>query len=596
MRTEAIFLGALFALGTPYLIFGDKWAVLVAGSKGWENYRHQSDVTRAYSILTSHGIPERNIITMLYGDIFSTLKNKKKSSISYAYNQSVDFQNLTIDFRGSEVTAKNFVYVLLQSKILKFRNKKVLESGPSDDVFIYFSGLGSRGMILFPNGYLYAASINAVLKRMHYKNYYKRLVFYIEAGYSGSLFEGRSLDQLNVHILTAASASESSLGTLCDGLNNTPCLTNEFSSAWMNLSSEVIPPSRTLSEQYELIRRKVHGSQVKKYGGEKLDKDLVVDFLGNLSIMKTTMKPTVEQTVNPITTSTTSAQKTGTTGTVVNPITTSTTSAQKTGTTGTVVNPITTSTTSAQKTGTTGTVVNPITTSTTSAQKTGTTGTVVNPITTSTTSAQKTGTTGTVVNPITTSTTSAQKTGTTGTVVNPITTSTTSAQKTGTTGTVVNPITTSTTSAQKTGTTGTVVNPITTSTTSAQKTGTTGTVVNPITTSTTSAQKTGTTGTVVNPITTSTTSAQKTGTTGTVVNPITTSTTSAQKTGTTGTVVNPITTSTTSAQKTGTTGTVVNPITTSTTSAQKTGTTGTVVNPITTSTTSAQKTGTTGTV
>ena len=30
---------------------GQVWAVLVAGSRGWDNYRHQADVCHAYQVI-----------------------------------------------------------------------------------------------------------------------------------------------------------------------------------------------------------------------------------------------------------------------------------------------------------------------------------------------------------------------------------------------------------------------------------------------------------------------------------------------------------------------------------------------------------------
>ena len=48
---------------------GQLWAVLVAGSRGWDNYRHQADVCHAYQVLHGHGVPEDNIIVMMYDDI-----------------------------------------------------------------------------------------------------------------------------------------------------------------------------------------------------------------------------------------------------------------------------------------------------------------------------------------------------------------------------------------------------------------------------------------------------------------------------------------------------------------------------------------------
>ena len=36
----------------------DHWAVILVGSKSWENYRHQADGCHAYHIFKQNGIPE----------------------------------------------------------------------------------------------------------------------------------------------------------------------------------------------------------------------------------------------------------------------------------------------------------------------------------------------------------------------------------------------------------------------------------------------------------------------------------------------------------------------------------------------------------
>jgi len=50
------------------------WAVLVAGSSGYDNYRHQADVCHAYQILHKNGIPDSNIVVMMYDDIAHNLE------------------------------------------------------------------------------------------------------------------------------------------------------------------------------------------------------------------------------------------------------------------------------------------------------------------------------------------------------------------------------------------------------------------------------------------------------------------------------------------------------------------------------------------
>ena len=44
------------------LIACDNYAVLVAGSNTWSNYRHQSDVFHAYQILIGRGMNPDNLI------------------------------------------------------------------------------------------------------------------------------------------------------------------------------------------------------------------------------------------------------------------------------------------------------------------------------------------------------------------------------------------------------------------------------------------------------------------------------------------------------------------------------------------------------
>jgi legumain len=65
-RYLVIFLASFLLFGC---ITADNFAVLVAGSNGYYNYRHQADVCHAYQILHKHGIPDSNIVVMMYDDI-----------------------------------------------------------------------------------------------------------------------------------------------------------------------------------------------------------------------------------------------------------------------------------------------------------------------------------------------------------------------------------------------------------------------------------------------------------------------------------------------------------------------------------------------
>ena len=59
----------------------DNWAVLVAGSNTYSNYRHQSDVFHAYQILIKNNFDPSKIITFAYDDIANSSSNPFKGKV-----------------------------------------------------------------------------------------------------------------------------------------------------------------------------------------------------------------------------------------------------------------------------------------------------------------------------------------------------------------------------------------------------------------------------------------------------------------------------------------------------------------------------------
>jgi legumain len=73
MYKSAIAISAL--LGVASCAATDHWAVLVAGSNGYGNYRHQADICHSYQIMIKNGIPADQIITLAYDDIANNSEN-----------------------------------------------------------------------------------------------------------------------------------------------------------------------------------------------------------------------------------------------------------------------------------------------------------------------------------------------------------------------------------------------------------------------------------------------------------------------------------------------------------------------------------------
>eukprot|EP00823_Brevimastigomonas_motovehiculus_P009135 TRINITY_DN8800_c0_g1_i1.p1 TRINITY_DN8800_c0_g1~~TRINITY_DN8800_c0_g1_i1.p1 ORF type:complete len:432 (-),score=87.33 TRINITY_DN8800_c0_g1_i1:230-1504(-) len=249
------------------------WAVLVAGSNGFWNYRHQADVCHSYQILHKNGIPDSNIIVMQYDDIASASQNPYKGQV---FNKPTEagvpgadvYAGCPKDYTGSSVTAQNFLNVI---QGIPVPGHKVIASGPEDNIFIYFSDHGSTGLIAFPVGNpLYATSLIQALKQMHDKKMYKKLVFYLEACESGSMFDKILTSDLNIYATTAADPSESSWGWYCspddkvNGKSIGSCLGDEYSVRWMEDSDSV--SSETLAQQFTAVKNKTVKSHVMQYG------------------------------------------------------------------------------------------------------------------------------------------------------------------------------------------------------------------------------------------------------------------------------------------------------------------------------------------
>lgn len=162
----------------------DNWAVLVAGSHTWANYRHQADVYHAYQVLIKGGFDANRIITLAYNDLANHLTNPFKGKV---YNKptykdpGVDvYAGVSIDYEKLHVTPAVFQAVLEGNK--SFVNGKgsgrVVESTSADNIFIFFSDHGAPGLIAFPHENLYADHLLATFAKMQGK--YKKLVFYLE--------------------------------------------------------------------------------------------------------------------------------------------------------------------------------------------------------------------------------------------------------------------------------------------------------------------------------------------------------------------------------------------------------------------------------
>ncbi|KAF5774916.1 putative legumain protein [Helianthus annuus] len=257
---------------------GTKWAVLVAGSNYYFNYRHQADVCHAYQILKRGGLKDENIIVFMYDDIANNTWNPRPGVIINSPNGLDVYAGVPKDYTGKDVTAANFYAVLLgNASSLTGGSGKVVASSPFDTIFVYYADHGGPGILGIP----------------------LPQVIYVEACESGSIFEGLISEDLNIYVTTASNAVESSWGTYCPNTTTPPpqeyntCLGDLYSVSWMEDSDVEDLTTETLEEQYLKVKLRTlnnntsEGSHVMQYGTQRISNETVSVYQGSCPLNAT---------------------------------------------------------------------------------------------------------------------------------------------------------------------------------------------------------------------------------------------------------------------------------------------------------------------
>ncbi|XP_027188907.1 vacuolar-processing enzyme-like [Cicer arietinum] len=260
---------------------GTKWAFLVAGSNGFENYRHQANVCHAYQVLKSGGLKDENIIVMMFDDIAYHPKNPKRGVIMNRPNGPNVYRGVPKDYTGNNVNPRNFFAVLSGNKSATIGGSgKVLNTNSHDSIFIYMSGHGAVHVFgLINKGDIWAADLVNALKKKHAALAYKKMVIYIESCHSGSMLENLLPGNIGIYATTASKVNENSYAMYCPGTPYSPpagitfCLGDTYSISWMEDSETSKRSTHTLYRQYLNVAKRMvehidpgYISHVMKYG------------------------------------------------------------------------------------------------------------------------------------------------------------------------------------------------------------------------------------------------------------------------------------------------------------------------------------------
>ncbi len=268
---------------------------------GYSNYRHQSDVAHMYGVLTDHKYDPDHIIVLMVDDLPDSSHNPFPGTI---YNHPGDHQRnyhdgLVVDYDKSvKINVELYSAILLGdadkvTELTGIKNPKVVKSTAEDNIFLYYIDHGGDNIVAMPSGgYLTAETLVGLIKQMYEKKMYNRLVYYLEACESGSMWQKLPTD-INAYALSSTLPDESSWGTYCppddvvDGKHVGSCLGEVWSCFWLEQDDVADLKTLTLQKQFDDAKEFTTTSHPLQFGDMEIAKDVLVNYIsGDVSRRK----------------------------------------------------------------------------------------------------------------------------------------------------------------------------------------------------------------------------------------------------------------------------------------------------------------------
>ncbi len=210
------------------------WAVIIAASTGWSNYRHQADALYLYQFLKSNGFSDDNIVLIIADDIASYKRNKRPGEIFCRINgENLYTDDVEIDYLLSELNPERVSEILCgqsvdvdRSTVTNPRLAKtptVLNTDEHANILWFWSGHGANrngsstlGQFVWKDGKedgFTTELMEKTLKKMKAENRFRKLLIVTETCYSASVLHvAEGID--GVLAFTAANGQETSLADI----------------------------------------------------------------------------------------------------------------------------------------------------------------------------------------------------------------------------------------------------------------------------------------------------------------------------------------------------------------------------------------------
>ena len=214
-KFKSLYSKEISAINYPALT--DQYAVLVQGSNGWENYRHEADVLNIYQMLKRNGYDDDHIILVSSDDVANASENTDRGAVRTDPDGANLREGAVIDYKNADLTPADIVNILKGEKT--DRTPVVLPRDAGQNVLLFWSGHGrskaTNGIDEMawrdlPTGQGMTASLlSETLQQMADHKQFRQMLVCLEPCYSANM--GKALEGIpGVLAICSAGAYEQS--------------------------------------------------------------------------------------------------------------------------------------------------------------------------------------------------------------------------------------------------------------------------------------------------------------------------------------------------------------------------------------------------
>lgn len=241
----------------------DSWALLVQGSSGWENYRHQADVLNVYQMLKAQGWDDDHIILIISNDIAYNPKNIFPGEVATSTYGDNLYRDATVDYASDTLTVNDIKDVMLGKRSEHL--PVVLDTDDQSNVLVFWSGHGCLKYTRKSDGFVWRdkeifsdSEFRETLVSMNTQGRYRKMLMLLEPCYS-RVMATQANNIPGILSFASAAANESSFADFHSAELGT-WMSDRFSNNLVNTLSE--KPDQTYKELYEYLYTHTLGSHV----------------------------------------------------------------------------------------------------------------------------------------------------------------------------------------------------------------------------------------------------------------------------------------------------------------------------------------------